>query len=143
MVFIRSKLVKGKPYAYLVENKWVKGAARQEVKRYLGRVHHQKPRPLADLASVPANELLVALIAHETAGLPVKTSLKNVKYGNKECVIEMNGGYLCSHTLKQLRKALFERNEERPGTALAEAFSAAGLRIAPEDFVRLYKHHHP
>src|SRR3989344_7566946 len=41
MSFLRMKLIKGKDYAYLVENLWKKEgkSSRQKVKRYVGRVY--------------------------------------------------------------------------------------------------------
>ncbi len=37
-MFIRKKKIKGKEYAYLVENKYINGRVKQKVKRYLGKV---------------------------------------------------------------------------------------------------------
>lgn len=38
MAFLRSKLVKGNEYWYLVENKRVEGKVAQKVLRYIGRM---------------------------------------------------------------------------------------------------------
>jgi hypothetical protein len=37
-MFIRAKSVKGKKYAYLVENIWKKGKVKQVVKKYIGKI---------------------------------------------------------------------------------------------------------
>ncbi len=38
MAFVRKKKIKGKDYAYLVENMWTKKGSRQKVKAYLGKM---------------------------------------------------------------------------------------------------------
>ena len=39
MAFFRTKKIKGKEYAYIVENEWKRKGSRQKVKGYLGRVY--------------------------------------------------------------------------------------------------------
>jgi hypothetical protein len=39
MAFIRVKRIKGKKYAYVVENSWRDKKVKQKVKKYIGRVH--------------------------------------------------------------------------------------------------------
>lgn len=36
MSFVRRKIIKGRAYLYLVENRWVDGRSRQKVIKYLG-----------------------------------------------------------------------------------------------------------
>ena len=139
-MFIRRKQIKGKPYAYLVENRWVDKSPKQTVKQYLGRVYDVETGEPADLSQVPAGQLLQTLVDHETRNADAEVDLdgRTVKKGSRDVVLGINGGYLCAHTLEQVFKARFARNEERPGVALAEAVSRAGLRIDKESFVRLY-----
>ena len=39
MVFFRIKKIKGKEYAYIVENEWKRKSSRQKVKGYIGKVY--------------------------------------------------------------------------------------------------------
>jgi hypothetical protein len=52
--------------------------------------------------------------------------------------IGINGGVLCSQTLRAVLEALVVEHEDRPGISLARALRNAGLRISQEDFIRLY-----
>ena len=38
-MFVRVKNIKGRPYAYLVENEWTPWGSRQKVAKYLGKTH--------------------------------------------------------------------------------------------------------
>lgn len=144
VVFVRIKWIKDKPYAYLVENKWKNGTSRQTVKEYLGRVHCVDEQPTPAFKS-DATDVIPALIAAELENhdQDVRVDLKRrtVEIGGKQQVLALNGGYLCTRTLKDIYNALHTRNEEQPGTALAESFSRAGLRIPPEAFIVLYQRH--
>ena len=46
-MFIRSKKIKGKRYAYIVKNKWTRKGPRQRVKGYLGRIY--KPEMVKEI----------------------------------------------------------------------------------------------
>lgn len=142
MVFIRRKQVKSKHYAYLVENTWVDGRSKQAVKKYLGRIFDVDERPRADLSGVNPADLLAQLITYETQQVEAEVDVENcrVTLAGRDVVLSLNGGYLCSYTLEQIQQARKTKNENRPGLALAQALSEAGLRIDKEDFIRLYLH---
>jgi hypothetical protein len=142
-MFVRTKWIKGNPYAYLVENEWGKRGSRQSVTEYLGRIVTQELQPTPTLPTdTPPEEIILSLVQQELRGLKdiaVDLQKGTVKRKGRNAVISLNGGYLCEHTLKDLRLARYEKNEERPGTALAEAFSRAGLRIPQHAFITLYR----
>ena len=142
MVFIRRKQIKSKFYAYLVENTWVDGRSKQAVKEYLGRILDVDERPQASLSSVDPADLLRELIEYETQFVDAEVDIDNqrVILNGRDVVLSLNGGHLCSYTLKQIQQARKKKNEERPGLALAQALSEAGLRMNKEDFIRLYLH---
>lgn len=142
-MFIRIKKIKGKPYAYLVENKWKDGTTRQRVKQYLGRVYLIDKRPPVALPKdIKKKDILNHIIKHESnneLGVSVNYHKATVKRGKQHVVLQLNGGYLCKHTIKQLKQAFKKPDKnDTPGLALAEAFRDAGLRIPQKAFVTLY-----
>ncbi len=141
-MFVRIKRIKGKPYAYLVENVWKDGSSRQRVKRYLGRVIQVRDQSAPSVPpSVKGDDLIWHLIGEELAPLGdvrIDISKRKVTRDGQEVVLALNGGFLCSYTVKQVFRALNVTGEDHPGTALAEAFSRAGLRIPQDRFVSLY-----
>jgi hypothetical protein len=50
-MFFRIKKIKGKEYAYLVENEWKKNSSRQKVKQYIGRVYRLAQKNNLDFIS--------------------------------------------------------------------------------------------
>lgn len=141
-MFVRIKQIKGKPYGYLVENEWTKRGSRQKVVAYLGRVHVGEEKPPGSFLDVSEENLLQAVAEYEVSEhVQVDVSTCSVQKEGKEVVLEINGGLLCSQTLQRLRKALFTRNEARPGLLLATALRNAGLRLNQQDFIRLYIHY--
>lgn len=144
-MFIRRKQIKSRPYAYLVENQWVDGSPKQSVKQYLGRIYDVETGAAADLSSVNPADILSVVIAHETrnADVEVDAEQRSVTRSGRDVVLGLNGGYLCAYTLEQVFRSLHARNEERPGVALAQALSRAGLRVDKESFVRLYLEFQP
>ena len=142
VAFIRTKYIKGNPYAYLVENTWKKKGSRQKVNKYLGRILERDEREAPSVPDdLPADHIIRHLLDKELESLDVKADMnkRTVTKNGKTVVVSMNGGYLCDHTLKALLKARHARNEERPGLALADAFSRAGISIPPQASVRLYR----
>lgn len=141
-MFIRTKRVKGKRYAYLVENEWKNGRSRQKVVNYLGRVFDAPTPPAPELSQgLSRAQIIEQLVAQETALL--KEEVKFHKENNsfvcrrRDVVIAVNGGFLCTHTLTEIMDSLHV-HEDRPGTALAHAFANAGLRIPQHAFVTFY-----
>lgn len=142
-VFIRTKQIKKYHYAYLVENTWKKGRSKQRVVQYLGRVYSVKTPPPAHSLG---EDIIKSLLEHELSlcehNIRIDFDTKEVLKGGKEIVLGLNGGFFCTYTFTELHKALYVRNEEVPGTALAQAFSNAGLRIPQEAFISLYKEYY-
>lgn len=142
-VFVRTKTVKGKQYAYLVENEWVRGRSKQRVVAYLGRVIRASPMPTPVIQpNTSSEEILSALIDQELAGVEEEFVFNRENnsflYKNRPVVFALNGGFLCEHTLAQIMHAKTTTQEDRPGLALANAIANAGLRIPKHAFIKLY-----
>ena len=145
-MFIRTKIIKERPYAYLVENVWRHGRSVQRVRKYLGPV---RSVPVAPLPVIPEDiepsrllrHVIDAELLHAPEEIVVHIAKKSVFFRDKPVVLALNGGYLCNYTLATLVRARHAKNEERPGTALATAFSDAGLRIPQDAFITFYRHY--
>ncbi len=141
-MFIREKKVKNNKYAYLVSNKWCGKASRQKVIKYLGKIIivDKKEQPKIDNTKTPKKRIW-DLIIKETKGidgLQIRKKPFLVRINNKNCVLKLNKGYLCSYTIKELFRSLDEPDSTRSGLVLAQAIIQAGLRITSEDFIKLY-----
>lgn len=155
-MFIRVKKIKGKEYAYLVANEWTPNGSRQRVKGYFGAV--QKPEPRYEkgsclggnfeetLAGLLRNELLNhgfamsecgGLLAKE--GIVVDVANRKVLREGKACVLGLNEGFLCEHTLKELFGMKLLENHSQAGAVLANSLVAAGLKVSEEMFVKLFE----
>ena len=141
-MFVRVKKIKGKRYAYLVENSWVSGRSRQKVKEYLGRVIGDHKTAAPDLSDARDRELLTQVILLQVPeGVRVDIKKRSVTKDGKDVVVGLNNGFLCARTLKDIFSAL-KKEETRPGLALAKALSQAGIKVDQEDFVRIYLEAH-
>ena len=143
-VFIRTKNVKGKQYAYLVENEWVKGRSKQKVVDYLGRVFTVPQAPVPKIGKeILVDDMVSSLIQQELSLLEEEIIFNrennSFSYKNRPVVLALNGGFLCDHSLAQIMKAHAATQEPRPGTALATAFANAGLRIPQHAFITYYR----
>ncbi len=152
MGFIRTKLIKGKEYAYLVSNTWTINGSRQNVKAYLGRVIrlNRERNAITDISNSEYKDAVIALITQELVnhGFNEKLSRDNTKIDlenrkiinkNKNTVVGMNEGYLCTYTLNNLMTLQLTGYEEQAGTQLATALVEAGLKIDNEIFVQLFE----
>ena len=160
MGFVRAKKIKGKKYAYLVENLWKKGKVKQKVKKYLGAIVELSPRidpapaPVIIDFSQPTKHCIALIIKNElfkrgfiqkrqtlTLGeIKVNFSRYTITKSGKSAVILINGRYLYSTQLRYLIN-FFEPEEyaDQKGEKLAQAFSDAGISISSEHFIALYK----
>ncbi|MCF7798738.1 hypothetical protein K9M74_02440 [Candidatus Woesearchaeota archaeon] len=158
-MFVRAKKVKEKQYAYLVENDWVKGKVKQKVKNYLGRII-QVP-PINELVivspidfSLSKKDCIRQLITAEflkrgfslkgnfLINEDIKISLNTGKItaDKKNVVLLINERYLYYQLLDNLLDFFApESEEDTKGEKLATAFSDAGIAIASEHFIALYK----
>lgn len=155
-MFIRTKRIKGAPYAYLVKNVWTPKGPRQRVARYLGRV--VAPARVRDLPfhdyvpggfeRMPPYTVIRSLIAwelenhgfiHRSGVFTLGEHAVDLNRHKVTGVIHMNGDYLCSYTIRRLMrwKNIFEEGEA--GRELARAFVMAGIPVPPDVFVELFE----
>ncbi len=157
-MFIRTKKIKGNPYAYLVENTWKRESSRQKVSKYLGRVHilaETGKTEAVKLNGLSYEQSIRALIDHQLRRLgfaqkdnvlrhenlvfdPATMTLKDSS-STKSQVLKSNDGFVCDHTLAELIAMKNTGNEQEVGLCLAKACVAAGLDIGKELFVELYE----
>lgn len=158
MAFVRKKKIKGKEYAYLVENSWTKKGSRQKVKAYLGKVFSfpQVKTPELEESNDPKtmikNLVKWELLKHgfEEKGNyfvngEVKVLFENEKLKLADSDVEpafaFNEGYLCNYFLGQLfGLKLQKKDKEKQETMLnvAKLFVNAGINVPKEAFIKLY-----
>ncbi len=153
-MFVRVKKIKGRPYAYLVENEWTPWGSRQKVTKYLGKAQ-SLTRFSEGLVELPGNlqpaileavaqELLNHGFAREGNILKqedviVNLEEKTVRQKSKKIVLGMNEGYLCDHTLQQLLTFAPEERPDENAKKLANMVLEAGLKLSQEQFVHLFE----
>jgi len=157
MVFFRIKKIKGKEYAYLVENEWKKKSSRQKVKNYLGRIYRVDLKESADFLQfikvegfekyVNENDIkkiIKDLIEWELFRFGVDRNIflidlnnKKVQKSKKNAVLLINDGFMCGLTLRNLLEFKTE-DQERDGFRLARAFVEAGIKVPQEVFIGLF-----
>ena len=161
MAFIRTKQIKGKHYAYLIENKWTPQGPRQGSTKYLGRViFMQKVRDLPFSTQFPHYqpnekskiELLSAVITTnllEYGFVCKKQVLKKgdilfdpaamilQKKNKKVIALGINEGILCANTIARILAYL--KSEDDTGYLLAKYCVEAGLTVPKDIFVALYE----
>lgn len=135
-MFVRTKKIKNKEYAYLVKNEWTSKGTRQKVKKYLGKVIRPakiQPNKYQINEKNSFETAIKELIEHELQNHNITEK--------KDIVIAMNEGFLCKETLQQLLKLKAEK-EGRPdkqGQKLATALLEAGLNLDGEEFGKLFE----
>ena len=159
MVFFRVKKIKGKEYAYLVENEWRRKGSRQKVKDYIGRVYRLnlvndidflQYRKIENIQSYiennDKNNIINDLIEWELFKFGIKKEefsidIINAKIqkGKKNIALWINEGFMCDYTLKNLLEFKSEGDEEIDGYRLAKSFVEAGIKVPQEIFVGLYQ----
>lgn len=158
-MFIRTKKIQKYRYAYLVESRWTKQGTRQKTKAYLGRVFdfgdvsHELPdvenvttyfegalRDLLQNAGFTQNGART-----ERDGIVVHVKRCSVRKAGKPCVIAINEGFVCDHTLKDLFKfqerkyiSRLQSAQENVGHILAKSLIGCGLVLDGESFIELY-----
>jgi hypothetical protein len=161
-MFIRIKKLKGKEYAYLVDNTWTKKGSRQKTKKYLGRciVLEKKENILfkdyfklniehfiynTNFKKILSMLFELELIKHgfdknlvyEDLKGNSKTLLIKSKLGNN-VVLKINEGFLCTYNLKKVLNFKF-KNEESDAYLFAESFLIAGIDVDQEIFVEIFR----
>lgn len=141
-MFIRLKKIQGKSYAYLVENEWTPWGSRQKVVSYMGRVIQVERKKdnyvkLTGDFRESVKQLVEQEIGNHNAGIDFDG--KTVKKDGKETIIEMNEGFLCKHTLKELLEFEIEERPDKTAEKLAKALLGAGLRVNDEQMLHLFE----
>ena len=156
-MFFRIKKIKGKEYAYFVENKWKHKGSRQKVKGYLGRVYrfdlknnidffgYLKIKNVYDyIENNEKNKIIRDLIEWELFKLCASKDeflidLDNLKIqrNKRNVVLLINDGLMCELTLKNLLNFRTE-DEQTDGYSLARAFVEAGIKVPNEVFVGIF-----
>lgn len=152
MGFIRAKTIKGKEYGYLVKNTWTTTGPRQNVKGYLGRIirPEKQKEETPDISKLKYQSALFTLIKQELCNHGFDTRLakdqtkidlenRRIINRNKNIIIGMNEGYLCTYTLNKLMTVIPHGYEEQAGLQLATALVEAGLKLNKETFVQLFE----
>jgi len=153
-MFVRVKKIKGRPYAYLVENEWTPWGSRQRVSKYLGKTQTLS-RFSEGLAELPAGlqPAIVEAVAQELSNhgfvregnllkqenVTVDLNEKTVRQNSKKIVLGLNEGYLCDHTLQQLLTFTPEERPDESAKKLASLVLEAGLKLSNEQFLHLYE----
>ena len=134
-MFVRTKKIKGKEYAYLVRNKWTSKGSRQKVDKYLGRI--KKGQRTTENSYIIDEKKKFGAIIQEL----IKHELSNHNITDKEIkVIAMNEGFLCKETIQDLLN--LKHGKERPdkeGERLAIALLESGLKVKETEFEKLFE----
>ncbi|MBS3104976.1 hypothetical protein J4234_01855 [Candidatus Woesearchaeota archaeon] len=163
MAFFRIKKIKGKEYAYIVENEWKKKGSRQKVMGYLGRVYrfslmndvgfleHLKIDNIENYVNNnDAFKIMSHLIEWELYRFNINKneflidlSNKKIQKKDKNIAFFINEGFMCSLALKNLLEFKPEGDEQADAYRLARAFVEAGIKVPQEIFIcifgKLYK----
>ena len=158
MTFFRIKKIKGKEYAYVVENYWRKKGSRQKVIGYLGRTYKFELKNnveflehynIEDLQSYiemnKKNKIIKDLVEWELFKFGINKEGFHVDFDNtkilknkKNVVLAINEGYLCSLSFKNLIAFKIENDEQQDGYRFARAFVEAGIKVPQDIFVALF-----
>ncbi len=162
-MFIRSKTISNKNYAYLVRTKWDKRSkkVKQKVSKYLGPI--KKLDKIKDIEffdyynydknkyidSVKIKDLVRDLTEHELFkhGFTRLTKYKmsngafEINLEKLDTVLEMNEGYMNRYTLRELEKydKILDEAESKIPFKFASLFVNAGLNIDHDLFIELYQ----
>lgn len=163
MAFFRIKKIKGKEYAYIVENEWKQKGSRQKVKGYLGRAYRFDLRNNVNfleyfkieniqnyIESNQKNKIINDLIEWELYRFSIDKNEfsidlnnKKIQKNDKNVAFLINEGFMCDSTLKNLLEFKPEGDDQADGYRLARAFVEAGIKVPQEVFVgvfgKLYK----
>ena len=165
MSFIRTKKIKGRKYAYIVENKWKKSKVKQKFKKYLGRVYEfsREEKEFDNMIAVPmeqyletrkVNDMILDLVEWELLNHGFEK--KDKVYVNGECTVNLkkkqvinarnssislafNEGLVNSYGIKKLLRLRLEgKDEDEDAYKLAKSFVEAGINVPKEIFVEVF-----
>lgn len=159
MVFVRTKMIKGKKYAYLVENKWKRGRSKQKVKAYLGKVvrperdsaldfeafisrkglRQQEYLDRARRADIVRDLVEWELERHGIKEFSIDLRRKCLVVQNIEKIaLEINEGFMCGATIGSILTINPDCDREALAFQLASAFVDAGIQIPKDVFVAYF-----
>ena len=153
-MFVRVKNIKGRPYAYLVENEWTPWGSRQKVAKYLGKTHllTRISEGMLELPEGLQQTILQGVVQElqnhgftKEGDLMVKEDVivslqeQTIRQKNKKVVLGMNEGYLCDHTLQQALAFVPEERPDKSAKKLANLILEAGLKLSNEQFLHLFE----
>ena len=165
MSFIRIKRIKGRRYAYLVENSWTPQGSRQKVSKYLGAVKEfsaQGEEPYSSSLENPEEylrnksfkEITKEAIKFELSRRGFKETENGfekddikitpdyvVTINGKNSVFRLNEGYFCSETANELLN--YNGKDDPTGKKLARAIIGVGIQTDEELFVELFAKSRP
>ncbi|MEK6983113.1 MAG: hypothetical protein AABX33_00940 [Nanoarchaeota archaeon] len=157
-MFFRVKKIKGKEYAYIVENDWQSRGPRQKVKGYAGRVYrfivgnnvnfseYIKIENIQNyIEKNPKNRIIQDLVEWELFRFGINKEeflidLNEIKLQRhrRNVVLLLNDGFMCNSTLKDLLYFKPEGDEQTDGYRLAKAFVDAGIKVPQEVFIGIF-----
>ena len=149
-MFIRKKVINGKEYAYLIENKYnkKKKQSRQKSTRYLGKVINlgiaDRQTEASTIKEALINELTYKGFSQKGDNLTKESIIidlksSTVKEGSKDVCLEMNEGFLCTLTLANLLNFNSkDLNEKEIIKGIAESFISAGINLHYSSFIDIY-----
>jgi hypothetical protein len=158
MTFFRIKKIKGKEYAYLVENEWNRKGSRQKVKGYIGRAYRFDLKSNVDfweflkiedvqdyIEKNNKNKIINDLLEWELFKFGISkdeffidlSDLK-IQKNKKGVALFINDGFMCNLTLKNLLEFKAEGDEQNDGYRLARAFVEAGIKVPQDVFVSVF-----
>ena len=148
-MFIRKKTIKSQDYAYLVQNKYNKRKkqSRQRSTKYIGKIIKLDKETQVKSSSI--NESIIQTLkqlkfTHKKDILTfndITIDLKNssVSKSNKPVCLEINNGYLCSHTLKKLLDFKPPKSTSKDiAKELASSLVNTGINIDEGSFISIF-----
>ena len=157
-MFFRIKKIKGKGYAYIVENLWNRKGSRQKVKGYIGRVYRFELKNNVGFSEYinkniqdyiennSKNKVISDLVEWELFKFGIDKNefavdLTNItlQKNGKNVAFLLNEGFMCSRTLKNLFEFKTEGDEEADGYRFARCFVEAGIKVPQDVFIGLFQ----
>lgn len=137
--FIRIKKIYNQYYAYLVENEWTYKGSRQKNSKYLGKVFLvEKKANFHEIKGENYKEIILNLIKQELKNHNTKSfnfDGEKITINRREVILKLNEGFLCKYTISRL--LAFKPLHIKQGEELANLLVEAGIKITPEQFVKL------
>ena len=160
MVFFRIKTIKGKQYAYEVENEWRAKSSRQKVKGYIGRTYKaalkddigflefiNKENLEEYFKCSSRKEIIRNLIEWEIfkfgigEEFQIDLDMFTIQKKGKNIAFIINDGLMCGKTIRKLLEFEPQEDEHSDAYSLARAFVEAGIKVPHDVFIKLFEVH--